>query len=55
LRIHAANLTAESTEVAEKTRRNCLCGLCVLSSEIRLFFAVEIIRFVTLDNDTIRR
>lgn len=31
--IHAANLTAEHTEVAEKTKRNWLCNLCVLSGD----------------------
>jgi hypothetical protein len=55
LGIHAANLTAEGTEVAEKTTRNCVCDLCVLSGEVKLFFAVEIIRFLTFDNYAVRR
>jgi hypothetical protein len=55
LGIHAANLTAEGTEVAEKTRRNCVCDLCVLSGEVKLFFAVEIISFPTLYNYAVCR
>jgi hypothetical protein len=51
-RIHAANLTAEHTEVAEKTEINWLCDLCVQES---LFFPVKIIGFLTLNNDAILR
>ena len=54
-RIHAANVTAEHTEVAEKTTRSWLCDLCVLNGEGSLFFAREIIGFPALYDDAICR
>ena len=52
-RIHAANLTAEIAEVAEKNPSTLLCVLC--GTKQTLLFAVEIIRFRTFNNDAICR